>query len=98
MGAVARDMEGQCVRMPLLSILGIEASMELGQDLAIPHPDYSLFGISDRAIIDVADSFVAVNELVFKKKVLTMDELMSILDSNFEGERGEEIRQLCCTS
>ena len=59
------------------------------------HPDHSMYGISDRAIIDVADSLVAVKRLVYDDKVLTMDELMQAIDSNFEGERGEEIRQLC---
>ena len=95
LGGVARDMCHDCIRTPLLSVLGLEASMELGQDLTKAHPDYSLFGISDRAIIDVADSLVAVKKLVFEEKKLTMAELLEALDSNFAGERGEEIRQLC---
>ena len=95
LGAVARDICHEYTRTPLLSILGIEASMDLGQDLTKAHPDYSMFGISDRAIIDVADSFTAVKHLVYDDKVLTMDELMDALDSNFAGERGEEIRQMC---
>lgn len=95
LGGVARDMGHKYLRLPLLSILGIEASMELGQDLMKPHPDYSMFGISDRAIIDVADSFTAIKKLVYDEKVLTMDELLEILDSNFAGERGEEVRQMC---
>jgi len=95
LGAVARDMCHEYTRTPLLSILGIRASMDLGQDLTKAHPDYSMFGMSDRAIIDVADSFVAVKRLVYEDKVLTMDELMEALDSDFAGERGEEIRRLC---
>ena len=95
LGAVARDICHEYTRTPLLSILGIDASMDLGQDLTKADPDHSMFGISDRAIIDVADSFVAVKHLVYDDKILTMDELMTALDSNFAGERGEEIRQLC---
>ena len=95
LGAVARDICHEYIRTPLLSILGIDASMDLGQDLTKAHPDYSMFGISDRAIIDVADSFVAVKHLIYDDKVLTWDELLDALDSNFAGERGEEIRQLC---
>ena len=95
LGAVARDIAHEFIRTPLLSILGIEASMDLGQDLTKAHPDYSMFGVSDRAIIDVADSFVAVKNLVYDQKVLTMDELMEALDGNFAGERGAEIRRLC---
>ena len=95
LGAVARDVCHEYTRTPLLSILGIEASMDLGQDLCKAHPDYSMFGISDRAIIDVADSLLAIKHLVYDDKVLTMGELMEALDSNFAGERGEEIRRLC---
>ncbi|MBR4744080.1 MAG: hypothetical protein IK082_07825 [Oscillospiraceae bacterium] len=95
LGAVARDIAHEFIRTPLLSILGIEASMDLGQDLTKAHPDHSMFGVSDRAIIDVADSLLAVKHLVYDRKVLTMDELMDALDSNFAGERGEEIRQMC---
>jgi formate C-acetyltransferase len=95
LGAVARKVQSDYYRTPLLSILGIEASMELGQDLLIPHPDYSLYGMSDRAIIDAADSLTAIDELVFKQKKLTIGELLDAINSNFEGERGEEIRQIC---
>lgn len=95
LGGVARDIEGDYLRLPLLSILGIEASMELGQDLMRPHPDFSLYGMSDRAIIDVADSMTAIKRLVFDSGALTMDELMEAIDSNFAGDRGEEIRQMC---
>jgi formate C-acetyltransferase len=95
LGAVARNVQPAYYRTPLLSILGMEASMELGQDLLVPHPDYSMYGISDRAIIDVADSLTAIDNLVFKQKELDMDELLRILDSNFEGSRGEQVRQLC---
>ena len=95
LGGIARDVSGSYFRTPLLSVLGIDASMELGRDLLIPHPDYSLYGLSDRAIIDVADSLVAIDNLVYKSGALTMSELMDALDSNFEGERGDEIRRMC---
>ncbi|NLL38981.1 MAG: hypothetical protein GX254_05300 [Clostridiales bacterium] len=95
LGGVARDMGHKYLRLPLLSILGIEASMELGQDLLKPHPDYSMFGISDRGIIDVADSLTSIKKLVYDEKTISMDELLEILDSDFAGDRGEEIRQLC---
>lgn len=95
LGAVARDMCHECLRTPLLSILGLEASVELGQDITKAHPDYSMYGMSDRAIIDTADCFTAVKNLIFRDKSLTWDELMQAIDSNFTGEHGEEIRQMC---
>jgi len=94
-GKIARSVVGKYYRTPLLSVLGIEGSMEIGQDVNVPHPDYSLYGVSDRAIIDVADSMMAVKKLVFDDKVLTMTELMDAIDSDFAGERGAEIQRLC---
>ncbi len=95
MAAVARGVQSKYLRLPLISTLGLPASMELGQDVLIPHPDYSIFGISDRAVIDVADSLVAVKKLVYDEQELTMDELIDALDSDFAGKKGEEIRQMC---
>ena len=95
LGAIARKVEPKYMRLPYLSSISVQGCMDFGQDLVDPMPDYSMYGISDRGIIDVADSLMAVKSLVFDKKLLTMDELLNALDSNFEGERGEEIRQLC---
>ena len=95
LGAIAREVEPRYMRLPYLSAISVQGCMDLGQDLLIPHPDYSMYGISDRGIIDAADSMIAVKNLVFDKKALTMDELLTALDSNFAGERGEEIRQMC---
>jgi pyruvate formate-lyase/glycerol dehydratase family glycyl radical enzyme len=95
LAAIARNEQPKHMRLPFLSTMGIQRCMDAGQDLLIPDPEYSMFGISDRAIIDVADSLMAVKKLVFENKKLTMDELLKALDSNFEGKRGEEIRQMC---
>ena len=95
LAAIARKEQPKHLRLPFLSVMGIEKTMDDGQDLLIPHPDYSMFGISDRAIIDVADSLMVIKKLVFEEKKLTMDELLNTLDNNFEGVRGEEIRQIC---
>jgi formate C-acetyltransferase len=93
LGAVARGVQPQYLRLPLLSVLGLDASLELGQDVLIPHPDYSLYGVSDRAIIDAADSLTAIKKLVFEDKTLTMTQLMEALDHNFEGF--DDVRALC---
>jgi pyruvate formate-lyase/glycerol dehydratase family glycyl radical enzyme len=95
LAGIARKEQPKHIRLPFLSAMGIQRCMDLGQDLLIPDPDYSMFGISDRAIIDVADSLMAVKKLVFDEKSLTMQELLNTLDTNFEGKRGEEIRQMC---
>ena len=95
LAAIARKEQFKHMRLPFLSAVGVQSCMDLGQDLLIPDPASSMFGISDRAIIDVADSLMAVKTLVFDIKKLTMEELLEALDSNFEGKRGEEIRRLC---
>jgi pyruvate formate-lyase/glycerol dehydratase family glycyl radical enzyme len=95
LAAIARNEQSKHIRLPFLSTMGIQRCMDLGQDLLIPDPDCSMFGISDRAIIDVADSLMAVKKLVFDEKKLTMHELLNALDANFKGKRGEEVRQMC---
>jgi formate C-acetyltransferase len=51
-------------------------------------------GLTPRGIglADVADSLAAIKKLVFEENVLTMDQLMSALDANFEGF--EYVRQM----
>jgi formate C-acetyltransferase len=95
LAAIARKEQPKHVRMPFLSAVGVQSCMDLGQDLLIPDPATSMFGISDRAIIDVADSLMAVKTLVFDRRPLTLAELRAALDGDFEGERGGEIRRLC---
>jgi formate C-acetyltransferase len=48
----------------------------------------------DRSFVNVADSLMATNKLVFEDRKITMGQLVDALDSNFEGEN-EEIRQMC---
>ena len=95
LAAIARNVQHKYMRLPLVSTIGLQGCMDLGQDVLIPHPDFSMFGISDRAVIDVADSLVAVKKLVFDSKQLTMPELMSALNTNFDGPQGETIRRMC---
>jgi pyruvate-formate lyase len=45
--------------------------------------------------VPAADSLFAVKKLVFDKKRLSMGNLLDAIDTNFEGARGEEIRQAC---
>jgi pyruvate-formate lyase len=95
LASIALKEQSKHMRLPFLSAMGIQKCMDLGQDLLVPDPDSCMFGISDRAIIDVADSLIAVKKLVFDEKKLTMDELLKVLASNFDGKRGEEVRQMC---
>lgn len=95
LAAIARNVQHKYLRLPLISTIGLQGCMDYGQDTLIPHPDFSMFGISDRAVIDVSDSLNAVKKLVYENKKLSMSELMDALDRNFTGDRGDEIRQMC---
>ena len=95
LGNIARRIEKDYVRLPLISVLGLQFCMDAGRDTVDADPEHTLQGIGDRGIIDASDALYAVKYLVFDEKMLTMDELMDAIDSNFEGERGEEIRQMC---
>jgi formate C-acetyltransferase len=93
LGTVAQSIEPQYLRFPFNSCITGPGSLEKGQDLLITDSNHS-YGISDRAIVDTADSLIAIKKLVFDQKKLTMNELMTALDTNFAGEKGEEIRQM----
>lgn len=51
---------------------------------------YSAIGVA--GIANMIDSFAAIEECVFNKHYMTMEELIHLLDSNFEGK--ENLRQL----
>ncbi len=94
LGTLAQSVEPQYLRFPFNSCITGPGCMEKGQDILITDSDHS-YGISDRAIVDTADSLTAIKKLVFDENKMTMDDLMNALDSNFEGQKGEEIRQMC---
>ncbi len=92
---IAMEVENRYIRTPWWSTVSTPYYFEDGRDLLFPDHVYTMFGLSDRAVIDVADSIMAIKHLVFDEKKLTMAELMDALDSDFAGERGEEIRHMC---
>jgi formate C-acetyltransferase len=94
LGTLAQSVEPKYLRFPFNSCIAGPSCMEKGQDILITDADHS-YGISDRAIVDTADSLTAIKKLVFDDKKLTMDGLLKALDANFEGAKGEEIRQMC---
>ncbi|MBI4333875.1 MAG: hypothetical protein HY673_21645, partial [Chloroflexi bacterium] len=82
-------------RHPLASAL-LPGCLEKGRDFVaggLPH--YDCWMKKDRGFIPAADSLMAIKKLVYDDKRVSMGELLEALDANFEGERGEAIRQLC---
>jgi formate C-acetyltransferase len=50
--------------------------------------------IFNKLYADVADSLTAIKEVIYKEHKLTVDELLKVCASNFEGDRGESIRSM----
>jgi len=50
--------------------------------------------IFNKLYADVADSLTAIKEVIYKEHKLTVDELLKVCASNFEGDRGEYIRSM----
>ena len=95
LAAIARQENEKYMRLPFLSTLNSEQCMEKGKDTVVTDPAYHTFCQGDRAVIDTADSLLAVKKLVFEEKKISMSELLDALDANFAGVRGEQIRQMC---
>lgn len=66
--------------------------MEKGKLLQQKGSDHHYTAIAITGIANMIDSFEAIDECVFKKKYITMDELLDMLDNNFEGH--EDKRQM----
>jgi len=94
MARISYGVEPKYLRTPFFSSV-FDGCVERGRDLSFRDAPFFSHVINDRAVIDAADSLMAIKKLVFEQKQLTMAELIEALDANFAGERGEEIRQLC---
>ncbi len=71
----------------------VEGCIEHGKDIT---EGGSLWGLTPIMIVGLAtaaDSLTAVKKLVIDEQRLSMSELKEALDSNFDGEKGEEIRE-----
>lgn len=70
---------------PLASTLS-KGCMESGKDYYEGGATLNSSGIQALGITDVADSLFALNEVVFKKKLFTMNQVLRAIDHNFEGD------------
>ncbi len=78
--------------LPLFSAT-IEGCMESGKDVTWGGgARYNHATISAQALATVANSLAAIKWAVFDNKLLTMEQLLELLKSNFEG--AEEVRQM----
>lgn len=84
--ALAKNMP-----VPLASATYASA-IQSGKDLLQGGAEINTNGIQAVGETDVADSLNAIDELVFKRGSFTIEELVTAIDANFQGERAGQIQ------
>lgn len=90
---VNRTLAGHAFTLP--TILGSCCSvgcMEKGKLLQQKGSDHHYSAVGVAGIANMIDSFAAIEECVFNKKYMTMEKLIELVDTDFEG--AEDMRQL----
>ncbi|OKL44325.1 formate C-acetyltransferase [Pseudovibrio exalbescens] len=77
--------------VPLLSSF-ISDCIENGKDITYGGARYNFSGVQGIGIANLSDSLAALKQFVFEEKRATFKEFIDVLESNFDGERGEQIR------
>ena len=70
----------------------LRGCIESGRDVTMGGAKYNFASITARGLGTTADSLAAIKRLVFEDRVLTMPELIKLLETDFKGK--EEIRQM----
>jgi pyruvate formate-lyase/glycerol dehydratase family glycyl radical enzyme len=76
---------------PFLSLC-VEDCFKVGMDITQGSARYNFTGVQGVGVADVADSLMAIDELVFKQKTVSMSEILDAMKEGFEGY--ESLRQL----
>jgi formate C-acetyltransferase len=76
---------------PLSSTL-FKGCIESGKDLCEGGATINSSGIQAVGITDVADSLFAINEVVYKKKLYSINDVINAINNNFEGEYYQQVR------
>ena len=76
---------------PLASSLS-NGCIESGKDINEGGAGINSAGIQAVGITDVGDSLNAIDEVIFRKKLYTLDDIVNAIDKNFEGEYNQKIR------
>ncbi|MCL5952587.1 MAG: hypothetical protein M1132_12860 [Chloroflexi bacterium] len=91
---------GELVKMqvysqPFASALSPDC-IQKGQDVHAGGVRYPQFtgDVYNKIYADVVDSLVAINEWIYRKRTLSVSELIQVCMSDFAGERGEVIRRM----
>jgi len=77
---------------PLASTL-FKGAIEKGKDVYDGGATLNSSGIQAVGVTDVADSLYALNEVVFKKQLYTIEDVIKAIDNDFEGDYYQDIRK-----
>ncbi|TFG24329.1 MAG: radical SAM protein [Promethearchaeota archaeon] len=76
---------------PLASSL-FDGCIESGKDVYEGGTTINSSGIQALGVTDVADSLHAINEVVFKKKLYSINDIINAIEKNFQGDYNQNIR------
>ncbi|PKL41305.1 MAG: hypothetical protein CVV44_01335 [Spirochaetae bacterium HGW-Spirochaetae-1] len=76
---------------PLASSL-YRGCIERGKDAYEGGTTFNSSGIQAVGVTDVADSLHAIDEVVFRKRLYTINDVINAIDNNFEGDHERQIR------
>jgi formate C-acetyltransferase len=82
---------GKNFTTPLASSL-FKGCIESGKDLYEGGATLNSSGIQAVGVTDVADSLHAINEVVYKKKLYTINDIINAIENNFQGDFNQHIR------
>ncbi len=77
---------------PLLSSFVCD-SLKKGEDITAGGARYNFSGVQGIGTANLSDSLMAIYRFIFQEKKMKFDELLDILESNWQGEKGEDIRK-----
>lgn len=78
------------------SSLTVKGTIETATDLSAGGANFNASGIQAVGIADLANSLVAIEELVYKKQKTTLEELACICSNNFKDQEELHARLLSC--
>lgn len=81
-------IHGELTPQPFCSAMSL-SPIKNGKDITRGGTIYNALSPQAVSIVNVADSLAALKKMVFDDKVFTMDEMMDMLDTNFEGKEAE---------
>jgi len=82
----------QSLTTPLASSL-YRGCVNSGKDVYEGGATFNTSGIQAVGVTDVADSLLAIDEVVFQKRRYSLAQVMAAMEANFEGERHQQIRK-----